>query len=308
MRITVLLIAVVVVAGCDDEVKGSFGPPQPPTPLQLKPTPQKAQPVAAAGLGPAGLTREDVRKRHATRTSGPCATGDAWMGWVDEPRTPDEIAMLRTWALDSEAPDRHIAVKVLLTQRDASLTETWQKLIVEADAVGTDPVALSMALLAGGGDSDVPLVLAALKTATDPEFVKLRREAPSNVTAPALLVLLADARAQRSARWQADLRARGRGMRSSGLVDHVAAQVVQNNLPSFTACTAAAPATVKDAVTLTLVVSASGAVTRSSLEPKHAGEAWAECLVKAGERVVFPASDGETEVQVPVRVGRAATP
>lgn len=321
MRIapTVLLIVVVVVvAGCDDELKGTFGPPQPPTPVQLKATPQKVQPVAAVGApAPAakapGLTRDDVRNRHGTRSSGPCATGDEWMGWVDEPRTPDELSMLRTWAFDREAPDRHIAVEVLLTQRDPSLAETWRKLIVEPERVGTDPVELAMALLARGDDSDVPLALAALKTVTDAEFVKLRSQAPSNVTATALLVLLADARAQRSARWQADLRARdprfAPRIPGSGLADHVAAQVVQKNVPSFTACTAAAPATVKEhTVTLALVINAAGAVTRSSLEPKHAGEAWADCLVKAGERVIFPASDGETEVQVPLRVGRATVP
>ncbi len=319
MRIAwaVLLVAVVVVvAGCDDELKGTFGPPQPPTPVVLKATPQKAPPVASVGapaavVKPAGLTREDVRKRHGTRTSGPCATGDEWMGWVDEPRTPDELSMLRTWALDSEAPDRHIAINALLSQRDPSLAETWRKLIVAPELTATDPVQLSMALLARGDDSDVPLALAALKTAKDPEFVKVRSEAPSNLTATALLVLLADAQAQRSARWQAGLRARDPRFapRLPGLADHVAAQVVQKNVPSFTACTAAAPATVKEhSVTLMLVISASGAVTRSSLEPKHAGEAWAECLVKAGERVIFPASDGETEVQVPLRVGRATAP
>ncbi|MDP3236736.1 MAG: hypothetical protein Q8N26_28340 [Myxococcales bacterium] len=319
MRIAwaVLLVAVVVgVAGCDDELKGTFGPPQPPTPVQLKTAPQKAPPVAAVGapapvVKPAGLTREDVRQRHGTRTSGPCATGDEWMGWVDEPRTPDEVAMLRTWALDGEAPDRHIAINALLSQRDPSLAETWRKVIVGPELVRTDPVELSMALLARGDDSDVPLALAALKTASDPELVKLRSEAPSNLTATALLVRLADARAQRSARWQADLRANDprRAPRLPGLPDVVAAQLVQRFVPSFTACTAAAPATAQErAVTLTLVISASGAVTRSSLAPTHAGEAWAECLVKAGERVVFPASDGETEVQVPLRVGRATAP
>ncbi|MDP1916574.1 MAG: hypothetical protein Q8L14_10025 [Myxococcales bacterium] len=304
-RAVLLIAVVVVVAGCDDELKGTFGPPQGPTPVVLKATPQ---PVAAVGAPaavrkPAGLTREAVRQRHESRSSGWCATGDDWMGWVDEPRTPDEVAMLRTWALDSEAPDRHIAVEALLTQRDPSLAETWRKVIVEPGLVRTDPVELSMALLARGDDSDVPLALAALKTASDPEFVKLRSEAPSNLTATALLVLLADAQSQRSARWQR------RGRRLPGLPDVVASQLVQKFVPSFTACTAAAPATVKErSVTLTLVISASGAVTRSSLAPTHAGEAWAECLVKAGERVVFPASDGETEVQVPLRLGRPTVP
>ncbi len=198
------------------------------------------------------------------------------MGWVDQPRTPDEIATLRTWALDSDAPDRHIAVEALLTQRDPSLAETWRKVIVAPELVGTDPVELAMALLARGDDSDVPLALAALKTARDAEFVKVRSEAPSNLTATALLVLLADARAQRSARWEADLRARdprfAPRLPGSGLAADVAAQAVQKNSTSFTACTAAAPTTVKQrSVTLTLAISASGAVTRSSLAPTHAG-------------------------------------
>jgi hypothetical protein len=63
------------------------------------------------------------------------------------------------------------------------------------------------------------------------------------------------------------------------------------------------------AITVTLTVGSSGAVKSAGIEPKkHEGSDWAQCMMSAGKRLTFPASDGETEVQLPFKIGVAVSP
>jgi hypothetical protein len=97
---------------------------------------------------------------------------------------------------------------------------------------------------------------------------------------------------------------------SSGLKDDVAGKVVADNLKAFNTCIENAlrrnPNLQVGAVNVSLNVGASGAVKSVSISPKqHEGTDWGACMMQAGKRIVFPASDGETEVQVPLKVGVA---
>ncbi len=63
------------------------------------------------------------------------------------------------------------------------------------------------------------------------------------------------------------------------------------------------------AITVTLTVGGSGAVKSAGIDPKkHEGSDWAQCMMSAGKRLTFPASDGETEVQLPFKIGVAVSP
>jgi hypothetical protein len=97
---------------------------------------------------------------------------------------------------------------------------------------------------------------------------------------------------------------------SSGLKDEVAGKVVADNLKAFNTCIENAlrrnPNLKVGSVNVSLNVGASGAVKSVTISPKqHEGTDWGGCMMQAGKRIVFPASDGETEVQVPLKVGVA---
>ncbi|MCA3012862.1 MAG: zinc-ribbon domain-containing protein [Myxococcaceae bacterium] len=107
-----------------------------------------------------------------------------------------------------------------------------------------------------------------------------------------------------------DRDATGPVIASSGLKDDVAAKVVADNLKAFNTCIENAlrrnPNLKVGAVNVILTVGASGAVKSTSITPaQHQGTDWGACMMQAGKRIVFPASDGETEVQVPLKVGVA---
>lgn len=97
---------------------------------------------------------------------------------------------------------------------------------------------------------------------------------------------------------------------SSGLKDDVAAKVVTDNIKSFNNCIEEAlrrnPNLKVGSITVKLTVGASGAVTRTAIDPSiHENTDWGACMLKAGKRIVFPSSDGETDVLVPLKLGVA---
>ncbi|MCU0696493.1 MAG: AgmX/PglI C-terminal domain-containing protein, partial [Myxococcaceae bacterium] len=92
--------------------------------------------------------------------------------------------------------------------------------------------------------------------------------------------------------------------------DDVAGKVVADNLKAFNTCIENAlrrnPNLQVGAVNVSLNVGPSGAVKSVAISPKqHEGTDWGACMMGAGKRIVFPASDGETEVQIPLKVGVA---
>lgn len=94
----------------------------------------------------------------------------------------------------------------------------------------------------------------------------------------------------------------------SGLSADAAAKVVNNSRKSFEGCIEAAlrrsPNLAVGNITVNLTVGASGAVKAAGIEPaKWQGSDWAQCMITAGKRIVFPSSDGDSEVQVPLKVG-----
>ncbi len=95
---------------------------------------------------------------------------------------------------------------------------------------------------------------------------------------------------------------------SSGLSADAAMKVVANSRKSFEGCIEAAlrrsPNLAVGNITVNLTVGASGAVKAVGIEPaKWQGSDWAQCMMTAGKRIVFPSSDGDSEVQVPLKVG-----
>lgn len=95
---------------------------------------------------------------------------------------------------------------------------------------------------------------------------------------------------------------------TSGLKDDVAAKVLADNVKGFNLCIENAlrrnPNMQVGAITVALTVGPSGTVKSATITPKqHEGTDWGGCIMQSGKRIVFPASDGETEVQVPLKVG-----
>ena len=100
----------------------------------------------------------------------------------------------------------------------------------------------------------------------------------------------------------------GTAVASAGLKDDVAAKVVSDNLKAFNLCIENAlrrnPNLQVGPITVVLTVGASGTVKGAEITPKqHEGSDWGACMMQAGKRIVFPASDGETQVEVPLKVG-----
>ena len=100
---------------------------------------------------------------------------------------------------------------------------------------------------------------------------------------------------------------------TGGLADDVAAKVVLDRQKAFNDCIDQAlrrnPNLAVGSINIVLHVGASGAVKQVEVDPqKHAGSDWAQCMINVGKRIVFPASDGETEVRAPFKIGVSVTP
>lgn len=95
---------------------------------------------------------------------------------------------------------------------------------------------------------------------------------------------------------------------SAGLKDDVAAKVVSDNIKSFNGCIEDAlrrnPNLKVGAITVKVTVGPSGSVTAATIDPaQHQNSDWGGCMIKAAKRIVFPGSDGESEVQIPLKLG-----
>ena len=97
---------------------------------------------------------------------------------------------------------------------------------------------------------------------------------------------------------------------STGLTPEVAQKVMADKLKAFEGCIETAlrrtPNLSVGPIDVVLTVGASGAVTASKIDPaKHNNTDWGQCMRDVGKRIVFPKSDGETEVAMPLKVGVA---
>jgi len=97
---------------------------------------------------------------------------------------------------------------------------------------------------------------------------------------------------------------------SGGLTGDAAMKIVADKRKSFEQCIDAAlrrtPNLAVGNVVVTLTVGSSGAVKTVGVTPKKwEGADWAVCMMTAGKRIVFPSSDGDTDVEVPLKVGVA---
>ncbi|MCC6337016.1 MAG: zinc-ribbon domain-containing protein [Myxococcales bacterium] len=105
----------------------------------------------------------------------------------------------------------------------------------------------------------------------------------------------------------------GSSVNSAGLSAEAVAKVVADKSKAFQLCIDQAlhrnPNLSVGNITVVLNVGASGAVKGAFVEPKkHEGSDWAQCMVSAARRIVFPSSDGETQVELPFKVGVALSP
>jgi hypothetical protein len=95
-----------------------------------------------------------------------------------------------------------------------------------------------------------------------------------------------------------------------GLSNDAAMKIVADKRKSFEQCIDAAlrrtPNLAVGNIVVTLNVGASGAVKAVGVTPKKwEGADWAQCMMTAGKRIVFPSSDGDTDIEVPLKVGVA---
>ena len=102
----------------------------------------------------------------------------------------------------------------------------------------------------------------------------------------------------------------GGAVNSAGLSPEAVAKVVADKSKAFQLCIDNAlhrnPNLAVGNITVVLNVGASGAVKSAAIEPKkHEGADWAQCMMSAARRIVFPASDGDTQVELPFKVGVA---
>lgn len=100
---------------------------------------------------------------------------------------------------------------------------------------------------------------------------------------------------------------------SAGLSPEAVSKVVADKSKAFQLCIDQAlhrnPNLAVGNITVVLNVGASGAVKSASIEPrKHEGSDWAQCMMGAARRIVFPSSDGETQVELPFKVGVSMAP
>jgi predicted Zn finger-like uncharacterized protein len=98
-----------------------------------------------------------------------------------------------------------------------------------------------------------------------------------------------------------------------GLTQEAAMKVVADKSKAFQLCIDNAlrrnPNLAVGSIVVVLNVGSSGAVRSASVEPKkHETADWAQCMKDTGRRIVFPASDGETTLELPFKVGVAVAP
>lgn len=95
---------------------------------------------------------------------------------------------------------------------------------------------------------------------------------------------------------------------SSGLSNDAAMKIVADKRKSFEQCIDTAlrrtPNLAVGNIVVTLTVGSSGAVKAVGVAPKKwEGADWAQCMMTAGKRIVFPSADADTDIEVPLKVG-----
>ncbi len=100
---------------------------------------------------------------------------------------------------------------------------------------------------------------------------------------------------------------------ASGLSPETAMKVVNEKQKAFEQCVETAlhrnPKLAVGNIFIVLNIGSSGAVKSASVEPKKfEGSDWATCMVGVGRRIVFPSSDGDTQLELPFKVGVAMSP
>jgi ribosomal protein S27E len=100
---------------------------------------------------------------------------------------------------------------------------------------------------------------------------------------------------------------------ASGLSPETAMKVVNEKQKAFEQCVETAlhrnPKLAVGNIFIVLNIGPSGAVKGASVEPKKfEGSDWATCMVGVGRRIVFPTSDGDTQLELPFKVGVAMGP
>jgi hypothetical protein len=174
-------------------------------------------------------------------------------------------------------------------KEEAALRER-ERVAAEAAAAAAAARARALAMNSGGGP------------AVEPDPVN----PPTNPGLASDFALLDDP--NKKSRGPKDRNNNPNAIASSGLKDDVAAKVVSDNIKTFNLCIEEAlrrnPNLKVGAITVKLTVGQSGSVTAATIDPaQHQNSDWGGCMTKAARRIVFPASDGETEVQVPLKLG-----
>lgn len=105
----------------------------------------------------------------------------------------------------------------------------------------------------------------------------------------------------------------GGAVNTSGLSQEAVAKVVADKNKAFQLCIDNAlrrtPNLAVGKLDVVLTVGPSGAVKSASLNPKkHEMTDWGQCMMSTGKRIVFPASDAETQIELPFTVGVAVAP
>jgi predicted Zn finger-like uncharacterized protein len=105
----------------------------------------------------------------------------------------------------------------------------------------------------------------------------------------------------------------GSQVNTSGLSQDAAMKIVADKSKAFQTCVETAlhrnPSLAVGNITIVLNVGRSGAVTGAEVLPdKHRDADWAKCMVSSAKRIVFPSSDGDTQLEVPFKVGVALSP
>jgi hypothetical protein len=100
---------------------------------------------------------------------------------------------------------------------------------------------------------------------------------------------------------------------TSGLSQESAMKVIGEKQKAFEQCVETAlhrnPKLAVGNIFIVLNIGSSGAVKSASVEPKKfEGSDWATCMVGVGRRIVFPTSDGDTQLELPFKVGVAMSP
>lgn len=196
----------VVTAGliaCDDGDGGQrFGPPDAPRAVTLKqrsgptadagapaaarapsaggaPSPRPGPVVAAAAADPTGpKTRADVRALISQWRHDPyCGTGDPWLNFTGRVHPSELLDLLSTWAMETTAEDRRVAVAALVEQTSPTLLPMWRALAQEPE--GTFAREAIDGLLRCGDDGEVPLVLATLARRPELALVASLEKSPS---------------------------------------------------------------------------------------------------------------------------------